>query len=86
MIKIKAKKIKLKHGINMDNVHAQAYHHFKEGYKFWFDQKEIREINVSNEDFAVRTMEEEILAKHFKPAARDQATHILTTTEIAEYL
>jgi len=62
----------------IDKVYAQAYALFKQGYKYWFDGNEIFQINKNNEAYAVKSSEEELINKLYKPGNAQQ----LTATEI----
>jgi predicted P-loop ATPase len=53
------------HSIEIDKVLAQAISLFHSGYKFWFTQDEIKRINKNNEEFQMRSIEEELLLNLF---------------------
>jgi predicted P-loop ATPase len=59
---LKYLEIEYQHSIEIDKVLAQAISLFYSGYKFWFTQEEIKRINKNNEDFQMRSIEEELLA------------------------
>jgi len=54
--------------VNIDGVYAQALHLLKNGFKYYFDTTEIVEVNTRNEQFSIRTTEDELLEKLFTPA------------------
>lgn len=41
------------HNVNIEQVYAQAYHLYKSGERFWFNQDEIKLVNNKNEDYDV---------------------------------
>jgi predicted P-loop ATPase len=79
-----AKKINYQHEIPIDNVLAQALHLFKSGFRYWLDEKDIVEINSSNEKFRTISLEEEALITYFEPG--NEGDPLLTTTEILNRL
>ncbi len=78
--------IDYQHDVNVDMAYAQAFHLYKNGFKFHFDQADIAEIKSYTDDFRLISMEEEALPIHFQPVSADIATTFLTTTEIHNYL
>ena len=70
------------HDIEIDAVYAQAYFLWKSGFKYWFDNEEIDEINSSNENHRIKTIEETLLFEKFESCGENEATEILTATEI----
>jgi len=61
-----------KHQINIDLAMAQAYALYKRGFKFWFDQEEIHELNERNEDFMSKSVEEELIELWFRPVTKEE--------------
>lgn len=55
------------HKIDMDSVYAQAYALFKQpgGFKFWFDDNEITEINKINSSYRTKSTEEEFIEQTY---------------------
>lgn len=78
--------INVSHGLEVNNVYAQALALYKSGFKFWFDQDEIKQIEMNNEQFQKTFFEAELLTKHFKSCNEDKATHFLSSTQIAQIL
>ncbi len=70
--------------VNIQQAHAQAFVLARSGFQFWIDQSDFEEITSVNEGFTEVSLEEEMLIKYFEPCVPDEATHILSTTEIAE--
>lgn len=75
--------INYKHGIDLKNVYAQALHLYNNDFKYWFSSEEIDVINNSNEQFRLRTMEEELLRTYFEPCVMEEADLVLSTTDVA---
>lgn len=82
--------IQYQHEINIDNVLSQALYLFKTGFRHWFDQEEIKNIteNITenNEQYQLRSPEEELLLTWFEPCDRENATHYLNASQIAAKL
>ncbi len=66
----------------MDKVYAQALALYRSGFRFWFEPDEIEQINQNNEKFRIISLEEQQLFKFFNPCGRDDATHLLSSSEI----
>ena len=81
-----AKDINYQHNINLDMVYAQALYLFKNGYKFYFTQEDIKEINTHTDNFRVMTLEEEVLLTHMKPVPDSDTTTYMMTSDINKYL
>ena len=43
----------------------------KEGFRHWFNQEEIKEINANNEQYQLRSPEEELLLTWFEPVEKE---------------
>lgn len=79
--------IQYDHNISLDKVYAQAIQLFKDGFRYWFSQKDIEVLNMNNEDFRIRNMEEELLFKYFEPCEEnDDKKLFMTTTDIMNTL
>ena len=78
--------IEYHHNVNLDNCYKQALHLIKEGFRFWFNNEEIKAINENNEKYQIKSPEEELLLTWFEKADKDTATAFLNTTQIATRL
>lgn len=76
--------ITVNHGIPLDQLYAQAWSLFNSGFQFWFDNAEVEELNVRNNDFRVITSEEDQLTKYFEKCNAENATHFLSTTDLVQ--
>ncbi len=77
--------IDFKHNIDMDKVYAQALHLLNTGYQYWFTQEEAKQITQANEQFRLRSMEEDLLRTYFEPCATADADLYLSTTGLAQW-
>jgi hypothetical protein len=78
--------IQYQHDVDINMAFSQALFLFKSGFRFWFDQEEIKNITASNEQYQLRSPEEELLLTWFEPIIRnennqfvDKEGNILTT-------
>lgn len=55
------------HPFNYTGIYSQAMALWKSGFRYWFDQDEIRELNLQNKDFEVPNLEEELVLTYFRP-------------------
>ena len=78
--------IEYTHDIDINKVYAQALQLKEDGFRHWFNQEEIKEINANNEQYQLRSPEEELLLTWFVPAEKDKAQYFFNTTQIAQIL
>ena len=78
--------IKYQHEVDINLVFAQALSLFKSGFRHWFDQEEIKSITENNEQYQLRSPEEELLLTWFSPCDKENANAFLNTSQIASKL
>lgn len=78
--------IEYAHEIYINKVYAQAFSLFSNGFRHWFNQEEIKEINANNEQYQLKSPEEELLLTWFEPAIKTTAKYFLNTTQILQIL
>lgn len=75
---------------DIDKVYSQAFALFKKGFQFYFDLKEIRDLEKHNDKFKNISMEEELIATHYTiPTEKDisiDTARYASTTDIANEL
>ena len=74
------------HNVNLDNCYKQALYLIDEGFRYWFNNEEIKNINQNNEQYQIKSPEEELLLTWFEKADKETATAFLNTTQIATRL
>ncbi|MDH6306475.1 putative P-loop ATPase [Parabacteroides sp. PF5-5] len=73
--------------VDYQNVYSQAVTLLKSGFQYWLSEPEIQEINSNNEDFRIRTPEEELLFTYIrKPEQKDEKKMFLTASEILRHM
>src|SRR5574343_598443 len=60
--------IKAAQALNMDLIYSQAYHLYKNGFRYWFNSDEIDELNAANAIFAMESSEEQALKYYYSPS------------------
>lgn len=78
--------IEYTHNIDINKVYAQAVSLYKSDFRHWFNQEEIKEINANNEQYQLRSPEEELLLTWFEPAEKENAQYFLNASQIAQIL
>ncbi len=78
--------IEYHHSIDLSKAFAQALHLYKTGFKFWFDKNEIDMINQNNEQYQMKSLEEDALQIWFEKPTQTSQTSYLTTSQIASKL
>jgi hypothetical protein len=78
--------IQYQHNVDINMVFSQALFLFKSGFRFWFDQEEIKNITENNEQYQLRSPEEELLLTWFEACERENATHYLNASQIGAKL
>ena len=78
--------IKYQHNVDINMAFSQALFLFKSGFRFWFDQEEIKNITANNEQYQLHSPEEELLLTWFEPCPKEEATLFLNASQIAAKL
>ena len=78
--------IKYQHDVDINLAFSQALFLFKSGFRFWFDQEEIKSITENNEQYQLHSPEEELLLTWFEPCDRENATLFLNASQIGAKL
>lgn len=78
--------IKYQHDVDINMAFSQALFLFKSGFRFWFDQEEIKNITANNEQYQLHSPEEELLLTWFETCKKEDATVFLNASQIASKL
>ena len=78
--------IKYQHNVDINMAFSQALFLFKSGFRYWFDQEEIKNITENNEQYQLHSPEEELLLTWFEPCVREKANVFLNASQIAAKL
>lgn len=84
---VEAIKIEYNHSVSLDGAYSQAFHLFKNGYKYHFDAKDTELVNSQNERFRSMMIEEEWIREMFvQTKDRNDADFIGSATDVAQYI
>ncbi|MEI8047353.1 MAG: VapE domain-containing protein [Bacteroidota bacterium] len=72
--------------VEIDKVYSQASALFHQGFKYYFDKNEIGEITANNEQYQVKTIEEELLLTWFRKPEPNETPIYLPTSQILHKL
>jgi len=75
--------IKYQHNVDLNMAFSQALYLFKSGFRYWFDQEEIKNITENNEQYQLHSPEEELLLTWFEPCPKEEANLFLNASQIA---
>ncbi|POS00794.1 uncharacterized protein DUF3874 [Flavobacterium croceum DSM 17960] len=78
--------IKYQHDVDINLAFSQALFLLKSGFRYWFDQEEIKSITENNEQYQLHSPEEELLLTWFEPCPKEEATLFLNASQIAAKL
>ena len=78
--------IKYQHDVDINLAFSQALFLFKSGFRYWFDQEEIKNITENNEQYQLHSPEEELLLTWFEPCEKEKANTYLNASQIAAKL
>lgn len=73
--------------IDLDQIYAQAYHLYRNGFQYWFDYDEIKKIELKNLRFKSISAEEELILNYYEPCNKgDEGAVRRTALEILQEL
>ena len=73
------------HPFNYTGIYSQALALWKSGFRYWFNQDEIRLLNEQNREYQVPLPEEELLLTYFRPTFTGcQGSIFMKVSEILE--
>ena len=73
------------HPFNYTGIYSQAWALWKSGFQYWFDQDEIRALNMQNRHYEAPNPEEELLLTYYRPTFEGcQGAIFLKVSEILE--
>ena len=73
--------------IDINQVWAQAYHLFQQGFRYWLNKEDQAFLAKRNEEFEVQSNEFEILTSYMRPPSLGEMPDAtLTNAEIIQYL
>ena len=74
------------HHYDYAGLYAQAYHLWRTGYRYWFDDEENAELDRHNRQFEEPCIEEELILTYLRRPSENEAGEFLTATRIIELI
>lgn len=74
--------------INYEQLYAQVMYLYTTGFKHYFDNEDIKRIELNNEKYKQTSIEEEYIDKYFSVPkfSEDEKRELMNATEVIEYL
>lgn len=73
--------------MDINQVWAQAYRLFREGFTYWLTREDQEELTGHNTKYEVQSLEFELINTYFEPPAeRDSAQGYLTSADVINWL
>lgn len=72
------------HHYDYAGLYAQAYHLWRTGYRYWFDDEENAELDRHNRQFEEPCIEEELILTYLRRPSENEAGEFLTAARIIE--
>ena len=70
------------HPFDYENIYAQAYALYQQGFQFWFSREEILKLGVHNQTFEAPQMERELISERFRLPCQGEQGEFVTSTDI----
>jgi predicted P-loop ATPase len=70
--------------IHHDEIFAQAYALFLQGFRYWFEKKETDVVQLHNKRFEVSKPERELVSKFYRVPAKGEACEFVSASEIMQ--
>ena len=68
------------HPVDYEGVYSQTYALWKGGMRYWFEDEEIKLVNLHNRNFEVPSMERELIQAYYRhPLPSEKGTFVSTT-------
>lgn len=74
------------HPVDYAGVYAQALSLWKTGFRYWFDEKEIAQVNARNERFETASLETDLVLASFRVPMPGEECLFLTVGEILQHI
>ena len=72
------------HPFDYAGIYAQAYGLYRQGFRYWFSQEEIRQLSAHNETYEAPNLERDLIQKYFRHPRGDEHGEYLSATEIMQ--
>ena len=74
------------HPFDYSHIYAQALHLLRSGFRYWFTQQEIIELNLHNHKFEAPRLERELVALYFAHPTEEQHGIFMTASRALQII
>jgi predicted P-loop ATPase len=74
------------HPFNHDGIFAQALYLYQSGFRYWFNNAEIKILSSHNREFQAPCMEEELIPLYFRKPGPEECGQFFPTSLILKYI
>jgi predicted P-loop ATPase len=74
------------HPFNHDGIFAQALYLYQSGFRYWFNNAEIKILARHNREFQAPCMEEELIPLYFRKPGPEECGQFFPTSLILKYI
>ena len=74
------------HPVDYAGVYGQALRLWQEGFRYWFDEEEIAQVNARNERFETASLETDLVLASFRVPMPGEECMFLTVGEILQHI
>lgn len=79
-------KIDKDHSVNINKVFAQAVHLFKNGFKFYFDEDDIKRVEIENKHYLQTPEEYDLMEQLFETPNDNHNSVLMSASEVLDYI
>lgn len=72
------------HKVDYDHVYSQALALYRSRFRFWVTEKEIRELNLHNEQFEIPDLERELIQLYYRKPQKGEKGVLISNSEILQ--
>lgn len=72
------------HPFNYTGIYSQAMALWKNGFRYWFNQKEIKKLNTENREYEAPNLEEELVLTYFRQPFEGCKASFMKVAEVLE--
>lgn len=74
------------HPVDYAGVYGQALRLWQDGFRYWFDEEEIAQVNARNERFETASLETDLVLASFRVPMPGEECMFLTVGEILQHI
>jgi hypothetical protein len=73
-------------GIDYDQLYAQLYHDYREGFQYWFDLSDQQRVEQQNTAFRQMSDEEQLILTHYRKPQPGDPVKLMSSAAICKWL